>query len=80
MRAQTAGDTDTSRPCSIQVYQVTLMPHSWATSSRRRPGVRRRNPAGRPAIWGVMRERALRTKSPSVRRRSVAPSVGEAGG
>jgi hypothetical protein len=74
MRDQTEGDTDTSRPCSIQVYQVTLMPQSWATSSRRSPGVRRRMPSGRPAIWGVMRERALRTNSPSAWRRRGEPA------
>ena len=28
-----------SRPCSIQLYQVEDIPQSWATSSRRSPGV-----------------------------------------
>ncbi|SUI85606.1 Uncharacterised protein [Serratia marcescens] len=37
---------DTSRPCSIQVYQVALMPLICASSSRRRPLVRRREELG----------------------------------
>src|SRR5690606_19612429 len=62
-----------SRPCSIHVYQVTLMSHSWAISSRRSPGVRRRPPEGRPTISGWMRARALRRKSPNALRRAARP-------
>ena len=61
-------DAETSRPCSSQVYQVALMPQDCATSSRRRPGVRRRPPAGRPRLAGVSRARWARRKSPSSRR------------
>ena len=46
-----------SRPCSSHVYQVTPTPASWATSSRRRPGVRRRADEISPTHSGVIRSR-----------------------
>src|SRR4051812_34570805 len=59
-----------SRPCSSHVYQDRPTPASWATSSRRRPGVRRRPLAGRPTSCGVTWARRLRRKSVSSERRS----------
>lgn len=53
------------RPCSSQVYQVTPTPESCATSSRRRPGVRRRKPGGIPTSAGVTRARRPRRKPAS---------------
>jgi hypothetical protein len=82
-RSSTSGEARTSRPCSIQVYQVTLMPHSCATSSRRRPGVRRRPWArcGRPAWAGAVCSRWDLRKSPRARRaRSGSMEAGEGGG
>lgn len=61
---QRIGEIDTSRPCSIQVYQVALMPLICASSSRRRPLVRRREELGRPIISGVMRSRCARRNAP----------------
>ena len=55
----------TVRPCSSRMYQSTPMPASSATSSRRRPGVRRRRPTGRPTAFGVSFSRRERRKSPS---------------
>ena len=43
-------------PCSSQVYQVGLILARWATSSRRKPGVRRRPPP-RPNAAGSRRVR-----------------------
>ena len=60
----------TSRPCSSRTYQSTPMPASSATSSRRRPGVRRRRVAGRPTVSGRSRCRRERRKSPSSLRRA----------
>src|SRR5690349_20971568 len=57
------------RPCSSQVYQVTPTPESWATSSRRSPGVRRRRPGAIPTSAGVTRARLLRRKAASSGRR-----------
>jgi len=58
------------------VYQVTPTPESWATSSRRNPGVRRRKPGGIPTSAGVTRARLLRRKAASSgRRRCVVPIV-----
>ena len=37
MRPSASGEACTARPCSIHVHQVTLMPASAASSSRRRP-------------------------------------------
>jgi len=48
----TCSDALMSRPCSSQVYQVTPTPASCATSSRRRPGVRRRPAIGSPTCSG----------------------------
>ena len=62
-RASTEGRT--SRPCSSHVYQVVPTPASSATSSRRRPGVRRRVPGGRPTSAGDRRARRERRKSAS---------------
>ena len=62
-----------SRPCSSQVYQVTPTPDSWATSSRRRPGIRRRPdalPSGSPVSAGVRRARWVRRKPASSARRA----------
>src|SRR5450830_1007776 len=56
-----------SRPCSSQVYQLTLTPASTATSSRRKPGVRR-GPTGKPYSAGCKRARRLLRKLPSSRR------------
>ncbi|MEU2924662.1 hypothetical protein ABZ636_06305 [Streptomyces sp. NPDC007251] len=54
------------------MYQVTPTPDSWATSSRRNPGVRRRRPGGIPTSAGVTRARLLRRKAASsCRRRCV---------
>jgi hypothetical protein len=54
------------------VYQATLTPASCATSSRRRPGVRRRPPPlGKPASCGDSRSRRLRRNSASAARRRV---------
>lgn len=66
MRASTRGDADTGRPCSNHVYHVVLTAQSPATSSRRRPGVRRRVCALISA-GGGMRSRWERKKSPNVR-------------
>ena len=77
MRASASADADTGRPCSIHVYQVGLTPHNWATSSRRRPGVRRRGPGGKPTAIGDSRSRCARMKSPSARA-GVASSGGAA--
>ena len=61
------------RPCSSQVYQVTPTPASSATSSRRSPGVRRREPGGMPKSPGLSRaRRAFRNSPSSARRRSPA--------
>ena len=54
-----------SRPCSTHVYQDSPTPASWATSSRRRPGVRRRPLAGRPTSCGVSCARRFLRKSVS---------------
>jgi len=43
MRSSTSAEGAPPRPCSSQVYQVALMWARCATSSRRRPGVRRRS-------------------------------------
>src|SRR3954452_19502589 len=49
---------------------------SWAISSRRRPGVRRRTPAGRPTSAGVMRSRRVRRKRASSCRSTFPVSAG----
>src|SRR3954451_12276417 len=59
-----------SRPCSSHVYQDRPTPASWATSSRRRPGVRRRPSAGSPTSSGVSCARRFLRKSVSSERRS----------
>ena len=56
-------DAEIFLPCSSQVYQVTLISEIWATSSRRRPGVRRRlawQSSGRPTSTGRSRARCAR--------------------
>ena len=53
MASSTSSEARTSRPCSSHVYQVVPTPASWATSSRRRPGVRRRPPFGQPDVLGL---------------------------
>src|SRR5689334_12053911 len=47
------------------MYQSTPIPASSATSSRRRPGVRRLRPVGRPTVFGLSFSRRERRKSPS---------------
>ncbi len=56
MRLSTSAEGAPPRPCSSQVYQVALMFDSCATSSRRRPGVRRRL-AVKPNAAGSSRPR-----------------------
>ena len=51
MRSSTSADGAPPRPCSSHVYQVGLMLARCATSSRRRPGVRRRS-GGKPNAAG----------------------------
>ena len=46
--SSTSTDALIGRPCSSHVYQLTETPASSATSSRRRPGVRRRGPGSSP--------------------------------
>src|SRR4051812_25473905 len=58
-----------SRPCSSHVYQDRPTPARPASSSRRRPGVRRRPPPGRPTLSGVVASRWRRRKSASWSRR-----------
>lgn len=53
----TCSEARTARPCSSQVYQVTPTPASCATSSRRRPGVRRRPRREMPTRCGSMLSR-----------------------
>ena len=53
------------RPCSSHVYQVTDTPASRATSSRRRPGVRRPRPRGSLTCSGVTASRRARRNSAS---------------
>ncbi|GGW37868.1 hypothetical protein GCM10010503_12410 [Streptomyces lucensis JCM 4490] len=57
------------------MYQVTPTPESWATSSRRSPGVRRRSPGGMPTSAGVTRARRVRRKAASSGRRRCARAV-----
>src|SRR3569833_4760242 len=64
------------RPCSSQVYQVIPTPASCATSSRRKPCVRRRGPGGSPTSPGLSRARRALRKPPSAARRGwIAVSV-----
>src|SRR4051812_28688496 len=65
-----------ARPCSSHVYQVTPTPACWATSSRRRPGVRRRPPSGSPRTPGERRSRRERRNEASSRRGSATGSSG----
>src|SRR3954468_4353391 len=58
-----------SRLCSSHVYQDRPTPARPASSSRRRPGVRRRPPPGRPTLSGVVASRWRRRKSASWSRR-----------
>src|SRR5690349_1828223 len=64
MRSSTSADGAPPRPCSSHVYQVTLTLARCATSSRRRPGVRRRV-AGRPSASGLTLARRARKYVPS---------------
>lgn len=64
-----------SRPCSSQVYQVTPTSASIATSSRRRPGVRRRPTRGNPRRCGSRLSRRARRKAPSCLRRSSGTAI-----
>ena len=52
MASSTSDEALIRRPCSSHVYQVTDTPARSATSSRRRPGVRRFLPAGNPTWRG----------------------------
>src|SRR5579859_635339 len=75
--SNTSSDARTSRPCSSHVYQVVPTPASCATSSRRRPGVRRRPLPRSPTSSGLMLARLVRRKSASsARRRSPLPTWG----
>ena len=56
----TSVDALIRRPCSSHVYQVTETPASRATSSRRRPGVRRLRPRGSLTCSGVSASRRAR--------------------
>ena len=77
--SSTSSEARTSRPCSSHVYQVVPTPASSATSSRRRPGVRRRPPLGSPTSSGWRLARRVRRKSASsARRRSPLISRGRA--
>ena len=60
MRVSAAADTLMSRPCSSHVYQVSPTSASVATSSRRKPGVSRRVPRGKPTASGVSIARRVR--------------------
>jgi hypothetical protein len=53
--------TVVAMPCSSHVYQVTLTAASWATSSRRNPGVLLAAPFGKPTLLGLRRSRRVRT-------------------
>jgi hypothetical protein len=77
MACSTCADARTGRPCSSQVYQVTPTVASSATSSRRRPGVRRRSVGRMPTSSGLIRSRRLRRKAANSRRRasSLVPAV-----
>ena len=79
MASATWPDTWMSRACSSHVYQVTPTPASCATSSRRRPGVRRRRAEIRPTLSGVIRSRRLRTNAASSLRRTSSSLVGKFG-
>lgn len=61
------------RPCSNHVYQVTPTPASCATSSRRKPGVRRRDPTGNPTSAGPIRSRRDRKNADNSPRRTACP-------
>ena len=55
--SSTSRDALIGRPCSSHVYQLIETPASIATSSRRRPSVRRRPPAGSPTSVGEIADR-----------------------
>ena len=75
--ARTWGETRMSRPCSSQVYQVRPTPARSATSSRRRPGVRRRWPLWSPTVAGEMRALRLLRKPLSSGRASGPAASGK---
>lgn len=54
----------TARPCSSFTYHSTLIPAASATSSRRKPGVRRLRSVGRPSAVGSSRSRLERRNVP----------------
>src|ERR1700680_2543448 len=68
--SRTCAEGCTSRPCSSQTYQEVPILASWATSSRRSPGVRRRKPGGNPTSPGDRLARRLRKKLARASRRS----------
>src|SRR6266699_3185473 len=68
--SRTGAEGCTSRPCSSQTYQEVPILASWATSSRRSPGVRRRKPGGNSTSLGDRFARRLRKKSARATRRS----------
>ena len=68
--SSTSGEGLMSRPCSSHVYQDTPTPASAASSSRLRPGVRRRPPSsGSPTSAGDSRARRERRNARSSSRR-----------
>src|ERR1700726_2952167 len=68
--SRTGAEGCTFRPCSSHTYQEVPIWASWATSSRRSPGVRRRKPGGNPTSLGDKLARRLRKKSARASRRS----------
>ena len=71
---KTSGETEISRPCSIQVYHVSEMPASAATSSRRSPGTCRPDAASRPTSCGRVALRRTRRNAPRSWRREASTS------
>lgn len=78
MASSTSAEILISRPCSSHVYQDTPTPASTATSSRRKPGVRRprESPTAIPAAAGVIRARRDRRNSRISAARRARASTG----
>ncbi|MGR7002057.1 hypothetical protein ACU686_35300 [Yinghuangia aomiensis] len=58
------------------MYQVTPTPANCATSSRRKPGVRRRDPTGNPTSAGPIRSRRDAKRRQLTPRRTTCPATG----